>query len=47
MKISIEFKNNKYTVAYGGLEATGSTPKEAVDNLIAKFGDQVKKFFSI
>lgn len=47
MKISIELKNGKYTVTYGQLSATGSTPKEAVDNLVAKFGQEVKKFFAV
>ena len=45
MKISIEFKNGKYTVSYGTITGTGATPKEAVAQLIAAFEVQVGKFF--
>lgn len=45
MKISIEFKNGKYTVVYGKLTATGATPKEAVDALVEQFRAQIAKFF--
>ena len=37
MKISIEFKEKKYTVVYGKLTATGATVKEAIDNLVDQF----------
>lgn len=47
MKISIEFKNNKYTITYGKLIASGQTIKEAKENLIKQFGSQVDKFFQI
>lgn len=47
MKISIEFKDKKYTVTYGRLSAIGATPAEAVANLVAKFGEEVKKFFAV
>lgn len=46
MKISIEFKNNKYTITYGKLQATGATLKEAKENLVKAFGAQIEKFFS-
>lgn len=45
MKISIEFKNNKYTITYGKLQATGATLREAKENLIKAFGLQVDRFF--
>lgn len=47
MKISIELKDKKYTVTYGRLTATGNTPAEAVAALVAKFGEEVKKFFAV
>jgi len=47
MKISIEFKNNKYTITYGKLEAVGASLKEAKENLIKQFGAQVDKFFAV
>ena len=47
MKISIEFKEKKYTVIFGKLSGTGSSPKEAVDNLIQQFGDQIRKLFQV
>lgn len=45
MKISIEFKNGKYTITYGRLVATAGTIKEAVDNLESQFRAQLDKFF--
>lgn len=45
MKISIEYKERKYTVVYGKLVASGSSVKEAIENLVGQFRDQVGKFF--
>jgi len=45
MKISIEFKNGKYTITYGKLTATAATVKECVDSLEAQFRAQLDKFF--
>lgn len=45
MKISIEFKNGKYTITYGKLVATAASIKEAVDDLEAQFRAQLDKFF--
>lgn len=47
MKISIEFKNGKYTVTYGKMSATASTPKEAIEILVENFKKQVEKFFLV
>jgi hypothetical protein len=45
MKISIEYKNGKYTVWYGTISGTGATPKEALSNLIEALRTQLEKFF--
>lgn len=47
MKISIEFKDKKYTVIFGKLIGIGGTPKEAVDQLVNSFREQVEKFFKV
>jgi hypothetical protein len=46
MRISIEFKNRKYIVVYGKFIGEGATPKEAIENLITKFREEIGKFFS-
>lgn len=45
MKISIEFKQGKYTVTYGKAKGTGSSVKEAVDALVNSFRTEVERFF--
>lgn len=45
MKISVEFKDKKYTVTYGTISATAGTVKEAVEQVITQFSEQIKKFF--
>lgn len=47
MKISIEFKDKKYTVIYGKLSGIGNTAKEAIENLVAKFREEISKFFTV
>lgn len=47
MKISIEYKDKKYTVVYGKLTATAQTVKEAVENIVAQFREQMQKFFTV
>lgn len=47
MKISIELKDKKYTVVYGKLSGAGPSAKEAVENLVAKFREEIAKFFSV
>lgn len=45
MKISIEYKDRKYTVVYGKLTGIGASVKEAIDDLVKKFRDQISNFF--
>ena len=47
MKISIEYKEKKYTVVYGKLMASGASVQEALDNLVVKFREEVSKFFTV
>lgn len=47
MKISIEFKEKKYTVIYGKFIATGASVQEALDNLVLKFREELSKFFTV
>lgn len=45
MKISIEFKNGKFTVSYGAIQGVGNTPHEAIDALVEAFRTQMQRFF--
>ncbi len=45
MKISVEYKDKKYTVWYGKISAGGSSLKEALDALITKFREELDKLF--
>lgn len=47
MKISIEFKENKYTIIFGKLIGKGATTKDAVEALVNAFREQVNKFFPV
>lgn len=47
MKISIEYREKKYTVVFGKLIGIGPTPKEAVNALVDAFRKQVEAFFGI
>lgn len=47
MKISIEYKEKKYTVLFGKLVGVGPSPKEAVNALVEAFRKQVEAFFGV
>jgi chemotaxis protein CheY-P-specific phosphatase CheC len=47
MKISIEFKNGKYTITYGKMSATAATVKEAMEILVGSFRKELEKFFVV
>lgn len=46
MKISIEYKHGKYTVAYGTLSATAASVKDAIEALVEAFRKQMEIFFT-
>lgn len=46
MKISIEYKDKKYTVIYGKMSASAASVKEAIDSIVSQFREQMQKFFT-
>lgn len=47
MRISIEFKNGKYKVTYGKIVGVGTTPAEAIAQMVDLFRSQLEKFFIV
>lgn len=47
IRISIEWKDGKFTVQYGKMRAVGATPQAAVEALVAEFRKEVERFFII
>jgi len=45
MKISIEFKDGKYTVTYGKIVGVGGSINEALDAMTKQFRLDLEKFF--
>ena len=47
MKISMEYKDKKYTLTFGKMTATASTIEEAIDGIVNSFRETLNRFFVI